>query len=103
MSCYLRAAEGGLAMAQFNVAGLFFEGKGVECYTRVAQQRHELSLLRLGTLHQPGTGVPTDHSHAFVLSLIAYERGSIGAANHLAFMFKKGLGVKRNDSVAFRL
>lgn len=110
-SCFRRAAEGGAAMAQFNLAGFYLEGKGVpkdfdqaiHWYTRAAEQRHELSLIKLGTLYQKGIGVEVDHSRAFVLYLIAYERGSTRAANHLAFMFKKGLGVERDDSVAFQL
>ena len=40
---------------------------------------------------------------AVVLYLIAYKQGSVRAANHLALMFKKGLGVDQNNSLAFEL
>jgi TPR repeat protein len=108
---FLRAAEGGLPIAQFNLAGLYYEGKGfekdvgvaVEWYTRAARQREELALLQLGSMYQKGIGVAKDLSRALTMYSIAYWLGSSRAANHLGFLFKHGLGVERNDSLAYEL
>jgi len=108
---FRRAAQGGLATAQFNLGGLYYEGKGfekdlqcaIEWYTRAAQQREELALLQLGRIYQKGLGVEVELNRAFILYLIAYKRGSVRAANHLGFMFKKGLGTQRDDALAYEL
>lgn len=67
--------------------------------TRAAQQREELALLQLGRMYQKGIGVEVNLSRALILLLIAYRRVSVRAANHLAFMFKKGLGTERDDEI----
>lgn len=97
----------GLATAQFNLGGLYYEGNSVgkdiaqaiEWYTRSAEQREELALLKLGNLYQKGVGVELNPQRA----VIAYSRGSVKAANHLGFMFRKGLGVERDDALAYAL
>ena len=108
---FLRAADGGLPIAQFNLAGLYYEGKGfekdvgvaVEWYTRAARQREELALLQLGSMYQKGIGVAKDLSRTLTMYSIAYWLGSSRAANHLGFLFKHGLGVERYDSLAYEL
>lgn len=110
-SWFRRAAEGGSPTAQFNLGGFYLEGKGLEkdiaqaiaWYTRAAEQRHDLSLIQLGSMYRWGEVVEANHHRALVLFLIAYGRGSLRAANHLALMFKKGLGVARDDSRAYEL
>ena len=54
-------------------------------------------------MYQKGIGVEVDLHRAFILFLIAYRRGSVRAANHLGFMFKKGLGTERDDAIAYEL
>jgi TPR repeat protein len=64
---FRRAAEGGLATAQFNLGGLYYVTKAmgerrtltlaIEWYTRAAEQRGELALLQLGWIYQKGFGV----------------------------------------------
>jgi TPR repeat protein len=34
---------------------------------------------------------------------IAYRLGSVRAANHLGILFRKGLGVEKDNSIAYRL
>jgi TPR repeat protein len=100
-----------LATAQFNLGGLYFEGKGrekdfasaIKWYTCSAEQRDELALLQLGWIYQKGLGVDVNLKRALVLYLIAYKQGSVRAANHLALIFKKGLGVDQDNSLAFQL
>ena len=59
--------------------------------------------MQLGRMYQKGIGVEVSLERALVLYIIAYRQGSVRAANHLAFMFKKGLGVQQDDSTAFQL
>lgn len=54
-------------------------------------------------MHQKGIGVEVNLKRAFILFLISYRRGSVRAANHLGFMFKKGLGTERDDEIAYEL
>lgn len=45
----------------------------------------------------------SDPKRAVILYLIAYRQGAVRAANHLASIFRKGLGVKRHPSLAYSL
>jgi hypothetical protein len=54
-------------------------------------------------MYQKGLGVEADLGRAVLLYLIAYKRGSSRAANHLAILFKKGIGVPKDDSLAYEL
>jgi TPR repeat protein len=59
--------------------------------------------VQLGWIYQKGLGIEVNLKRSVVLYLIAYKQGSVRAANYLALMFKKGLGVDHDNSLAFRL
>ena len=79
-------ADSGVATAQFNVGGLYFEGNAVEkdlniaieWYTKAAEQREELALIQLGHIYQKGLGLDIDLKWAFLLYLIAYKQRRMG-------------------------
>jgi TPR repeat protein len=108
---FRRAARAGFATAQFNLGGLYFEGRGVRknldralaYYKQAAEHRDELALLKLRSMYQKGIGVAQDGRQAFILYLCAYRQGSVRAANHLAILYRKGLGVERDDTIAHEL
>ena len=90
---------------------MYFEGKGLRkstrlalgWYSRAAEQRDELALIQLGNMYEKGLGTEVDPRRAVVLYLIAYRIGSARAANHLASMFRRGSGVRRDSSLAYSL
>ncbi len=67
-----KAARKGHAEAQYALAGLYMEGKGVpqdfteaaERYRQAAERGHAMAQYRLGMLHVVGRGVPRDRGDA---------------------------------------
>ncbi len=65
---YQKAAEGGLALAQYNLASMYQLGEGVtqdyvkagEWYQKAADQGYGLAQVSLGTLYHQGKGVAQD-------------------------------------------
>jgi hypothetical protein len=65
---YEKAAEGGLALAQYNIASMYELGEGVtqdyvkavEWYQKAADQGYGKAQVSLGTLYHQGKGVPQD-------------------------------------------
>ena len=62
----LRAAEQGDAKAQFNLGGMYFNGRGVpqdnaqaaQWYRKAAEQGEALAQFNLGVMYADGRGVP---------------------------------------------
>ena len=71
---YRRAAEQGDARAQYNLGGMYREGRGVPpdaagavaWYRRAAEQGHVRAQYNLGGMYAEGLGVPPDAVEAFM-------------------------------------
>jgi len=93
--CYLKAADLGLAQAQFSLARLYIAGEGVrENYQQAlrwlrqaAAQDYSPAKNRLGVMYEHGEGVPKDLVEAYKWYLLAAEANNISAIanrDHLA-------------------
>jgi len=75
----LKKAESGDAEAQFILAGMYFEGRGVagdckkafEWCEKSALRGYEIALFRLGCMYYKGNGVERDHKKAYAYLVIA--------------------------------
>jgi TPR repeat protein len=98
---WLFLAHGGDARAQFNLAGLYYNGvdvagpdygRAAEWYRRAAEQDHDGAQFNLGLMHQTGRGVAADPARAAEWYARAAARGHARAQYHLAALYQKGLG-----------
>ena len=78
-----RSAQNGDVYAQFKLANIYFEGKGVEqndieaakWFLKSAQQDHVEAQFILATLYEKGDGVPRDDALAYEWFVSAAEQG----------------------------
>lgn len=76
-------AETGNSSAQYSIATIFYEGKGVEqdyqnalyWYRKAAEQKHAKSLLRIALMYCRGEGVLKSFKDAVPYVRSAYENG----------------------------
>lgn len=97
-------AEQGNAEAQYGLAEMYDQGRGVaenadtaaDWYQRAAEQGYARAQAKLGTMFATGHGVPVDPTTAAVWWRKAAEQGSAAAQMRLAEAFHKGEGVERD-------
>lgn len=102
------AAEDGLDLAQFNLAILYFTGRGVEqdvteaarWTEAAAAQGHTEAQFNLGALYYNGQGVSQDKSRSAEWYSQAAKSGHGEAAYLLATMYDEGDGVERDRVLA---
>lgn len=103
-------AERGYALAQYNLAILYEEGRGLPrdpllaavWYRRAADQNMPLAKLNLGLMYLRGAGVAENHPLAAQLIQEAAAQGNAKAQNNLGQMYWQGLGVIRDAAAAVR-
>jgi len=122
---FTEAAEGGLAIAQYNLGVLYYSGEGVtqdyrkafEWTLQAAEQGHINAMVNLGVLYYNETGVNSPLMSVWPLSLISrsrnyreaarwygyaaeYDHG--GAQYNLATMYQDGVGVDQSLVQAYK-
>ena len=98
-----RAAEQGLAEAQYNLAVLYSQGCGVardddqaaRWYRRAADQELAEAQFAVGLLYDQGLGVTQNHAEAVRWYRRAAEQGHAAAQGNLGTMYSMGSGVAR--------
>ena len=84
---YRRAAEQGLAPAQYNLGVKYHNGDGVPqdfaeavaWYRRAAEQGHASAQRNLGLMYPNGEGVPEDYVQGYAWANLAAAQGAEGA------------------------
>ncbi|KAG0270112.1 hypothetical protein DFQ27_000413 [Actinomortierella ambigua] len=107
----IQAAEGGDARAQFNVAKMYLNGRGVEqsvveavkWYTRAASQGHQMAQNNLGWMYDVGNGVEQDDTMAVEWYKKSSAQGNAFGHGNLASMYELGFGVEASDNHALDL
>lgn len=102
------AAAQGDATAQFQLAAMYQDGRGIvqsdqealRYYSKAAQQDHAAAQFYLARLYEQD-GVLQDYKQAVKWYRKASEQGY--SVKHLAAMYYDGRGVKQNISTAFEL
>jgi TPR repeat protein len=105
---FRKAAEQGLATAQYNLAVMYANGRGVTkddqeavtWYRRAAEQGLALAQHNLAVMYANAQGVPKDDQEAETWYRKAAEQGLATAQNNLAFMYQNGRGVTKDDQEA---
>ncbi len=101
----LKAADAGLATAQYLAGALLWLGQGgpkdrktaVSYYEKAAEQDFLMALETLGGLYATGLVVTQDYAKAFHYYERASNLGSGEAAYSLGYYYSKGEGVETND------
>jgi TPR repeat protein len=109
-SLVLRAAQAGLAAAQYDVATSYETGRGVaqsfqkevEWLTRAAVQGMPDAEYKLATCYRTGHGVGADPAKAFYWYRLAAEQGDAEAQNNVATAYVRGDGTDKNVAEAVR-
>ena len=88
---YSRAADGGLAQAQYELAELMFEDsasgqRAMELLMTAAARGHAGANTRLGVFFQLGTYVEKNHARAQLFYEVATIQGDLTARNNLAWL-----------------
>ena len=94
---FRRAAEQGLADAQFNLGLMYYTGEGVEhddevafrWFDSAAAQGHAKAQFNLGALYANGHGVAADLAECYRLWLVASMQGEPNAHANLGVMRDK--------------
>ena len=97
-------ANQGVAAAQFNLALMYSEGKGVpqdyaeavKWYRKAANQGDANAQFNLGNMYNDGRGVPQDYAEAMKWYRKAAAQGQAHAQNNLGFMYGNGQGVPQD-------
>jgi len=101
---FAAAAEDGLMMAQYNLAILYFSGRGVEqdfeaafrWTLAAAEQGHVAAQFNLGALYYEGNGTRRDYKAALEWYLKAAEADHAYAQYNVAEMYYRGTGIDRD-------
>ncbi|MCH8196993.1 MAG: sel1 repeat family protein [Proteobacteria bacterium] len=102
-------AEQGHALAQYNVAQMYFHGNGVpqdyaeaeKWFRKAARQGLAQAQNYLGNMHERGRGVPQDYAEALKWYRKAAEQGDGLAQTYLGNIYVNGFGVARDLVLAF--
>lgn len=108
---YRRAAEHGVANAQYNLGAIYDNGEIVpqdrkeaaKWWKLAAEQGNAAAQESLGRMYYRGQGVHQDHKEAAKWWKLAAEQGIAGAQFGLGVMYDKGQGVPQNYKEAVRL
>src|ERR1051326_5675570 len=106
---YQKVAELGNNVAQFNLANMFIDGKGVdknydkafELSNKLAEKNFSNGINLLGYCHDYGIGTSVDNKMAFELYQKAADLGNSVAQSNLALMYRYGEVVDKNNNKAF--
>lgn len=107
---YLQLAERGNTEAQFRLANLYVNGKGVRrnkvaaarWYGRAAAQGHQAAQNNLGVLHANGWGAVKSDRQALRWFRAAAQAGNADAQSNLGAMYLLGRGIPRDEAQAAR-
>ncbi len=108
LSRYRKAAEKGVAEAQYNLGFMYGEGEGVpqnfaeavKWYRKAAEQGMAGAQFSLGLMYRNGQGVPRDYARAAKWYRKAAEQGFTIAQYSLGLMYYDGEGVPQDDAQA---
>ena len=106
---YRRAADQGLAIAQYNLGILYDNGHGVARDYREAAKWYRLAAAQgdadaqysLGILYDDGHGVPRDDTEAAKWFHLAADQGYAMAQNNLGSLYARGDGVPKDYVQAY--
>ena len=101
-------ATAGDAGAQYNLGGMYLNGRGVpqdydealRWFRRAADQGFAGAQSDLGFMYATGRGVPQDDGEAARLYRLAADQGLAGAQYNLGGMYLNGRGVPQGDGEA---
>jgi hypothetical protein len=104
-----KAAEQGVAEAQYNLGLLYNKGRGVPqdyaqaaaWYRKAAEQGDADAQTNLGWLYETGGGVPQDYGQAAAWYRKAAEQGVAMAQYNLGLLYAKGRGVPQDFVLAY--
>ncbi len=107
---YHKAAEQGDARAQYNLAYMYGNGKGVQKddyeavkWLRKAAEQGDVSAQNnLGVMCEKGRGVQKDFFEAVKWLRKAAEQGNANAQKNLGIMYEKGRGVQKDNYEAVK-
>ncbi len=113
----IKAAEQGNAEAQHELGYMYYNGKGVqrdyakaaEWYSRAAEQEYAEAQYNLGNMYRNSYGVPFNYTKALELYSKAVKNSKkkdfvyVFGISRIAEMYKKGLGVKKDEKKIFEL
>mgnify|MGYP001822851531 CR=1 FL=1 len=102
-------AEQGYDKAQYNLALMHYDGKGVpqdhaeavKWFSKAAEQGYDKAQYNLALMYYDGKGVPQNHAEAVKWFHKAAEQGHDKAQYDLALMYGKGEGVPQNYVEAY--
>ncbi len=105
-----KAAEQGLASAQFNLGIMYDFGRGhpqddveaIKWYRLAAEQGLASAQFNLGNMYDFGQGVPQDHVEAIKWYRLAAEQGLVIAQFNLGIMYDFGRGHPQDDVEAIK-
>jgi TPR repeat protein len=105
----LRRAEGGNAIAQYDLGVMYDLGESVseddaeavKWYRLAAEQGHVSAQYNLAVMYDNGEGVPQDDAEAVKWYRLAAEQGHVSAQFNLAVMYANGWGVSSNTVTAY--
>ncbi len=108
--CFRKAAEQGLADAQYNLGVCYDNGKGVDeddaeavkWYRKAAEQGHAAAQFNLGFCFANGQGVQKDEAEAVKWYRKAAEQGDADAQNNLGSRYYNGEGVAQDYAEAVK-
>jgi TPR repeat protein len=99
---YRKAADQGVAEAQFNLGQMYREGQGVslnykqaaEWFRKAADQGVTEAQFNLGQMYREGQGVPLDYKEAEAWFRKAADQGVVEAQFNLGQIYREGQGVQ---------
>jgi TPR repeat protein len=108
LTALTKTAEQGDAEAQFKLAGMYYQGKGVPrdygqaviWIRKAADQGFADAQVKLGFMYFAGKGVPQDDGQAVAWYRKAAEQGHADAQYILGFKYALGRGVPQDDNLA---
>jgi localization factor PodJL len=107
---FARAAEGGLALAQFRLGSMYEKGLGVKrnlsearrLYFAAAAQGHAVAMHNIAVLYAEGIDGKPDFTAAAEWFLKAAEHGVGDSQFNLAVLYARGSGVEQNLVESFK-
>jgi TPR repeat protein len=105
-----KSAEQGVAEAQYELGGLYFDGQGVPqdysqaavWYRKAAEQNDAMmAQYKLGLLYFEGQGVPQDYTQAAAWWRKSAEQGDLQAQWSLGLLYLDGQGVPQDYAEAY--
>ena len=105
---FQKAADQGLAMAQYALGNMARKGKGVKksdkqavyWYQKAADQGNAMAQYNLGLMHMYGKGVQKSDNQAVYWYQKAADQGDAMAQYNLGLMYMYGKGVQKSDEQA---